>query len=459
MVGAPIVGAPIVGTAIPPTASGTFRLVTGLPAGSPTKSSSSYEIIRPPPTSRSSSHLTPTPVPAPVMVPPVIAPAPPPMPSPPSFKDPRGMDDMDALIKAAVASVAPEDKTEKLLPQSSNIAGLDVRRHANTLSDKAMQRWSSFGIDQLYEGPYPHYLRDREGTVIGPVTLDQAHAIFKMEGFARLAGEGSISGDAERWVTLTRYAEITGQTMYVRDDAENRPAPTNAYGNLKDRSIPSLFSGFWRMKAWGRLIVINEGYRKFEMRELEIADGRPCAAYANSEALQLPALLRSKKLVPDGLLVELMWKTILVDRPLLEVASAQLARNLDSYRGGIDKERWVDVANWDVGAIFFDPYFKTNARPLAPSVLNLLPPMIGKGMDMVKLKAKLGTRADGLLKPTASFEDDLVNLGLPEQQLEVIAQVAKGKRVSQIIKVYAGIDKMLLPLIYILLEIGALAVA
>lgn len=374
--------------------------------------------------------------------------------SPPASREENEVD-FEQVVGTAAAAAARESTTADLVvPQESLLAGLDIRRHSAQIADMAQNRWSSYGINQIYEGPHPFWLQDHEGAVVGPVSLDQAQRIFQAEAFARMSGDARITADQRRWVTLLRYAELTGQTVFTRDDENFELAMNHLIAQLHSTSMARTFADLSRRRVTGRLYVRCHGYRRFDFRELDIVGGRPVAAYANEESLQLPSLLVSKRLVPKGMLEEIVHKSVLLDRALNEVASARLATNLDAYASAVEREKLVDMFAWDAGDVFFDPNVPlSSARPFASSVMSLVMPIVSKAFHPADLVQRVKKRHwETVFRPGGMYDREIDALGLTDAQRKLAERLAAGKRLSQLAKA-KGVDERTAALVaYVLVE-------
>lgn len=363
--------------------------------------------------------------------------------------------DLERLVGTAAADAAKESTTaDVVVPQESLLAGLDIRRHSAQIAEMAKNRWSSYGINQVYEGPHPFWLQDHEGTVVGPVSLDQAQRIFQAEAFARMSGDSKITADQRRWVTLQRYAELTGQTTFTRDDEHFELAPNHLIAQLHSSSMARVFADLSRRRVTGRLYVRCHGYRRFDFRELDVVNGRPVAAYANEESLQLPTLLVSKRLVPKGMLEEIVHKAVQLDRGLSEVASARLATNLDAYASVVEREKLIDMFAWEAGDVFLDSSVEKNgARPFASSLASLVMPMVSKAFHPLDLVQRVKKRHwETAFRPAGMFEREIDALALTEAQRKLADRLAAGKRLSQITKAKGVDDRVAAFVAYTLVE-------
>lgn len=385
---------------------------------------------------------------------------PPTVAAPRPVSNPDNSDDrINALVSSAARDVVEAPMSQTPFAQESLLAGLDVRRHSAQIADMASSRWATYGVDQAYTGPHAFWLQDHEGTGIGPVAWDTAQRIFQAESFARMSGSARISADQKRWLSLEEYAELTGQTMFVRNDEAIDLSSAMSFATLARRSMSNVCASLWRDRLTARVTVKLDAYRRFELREFDLVEGRPVGAYANVENLQLPELLVHKRLVPKGLIVELIHKSVLLGRSLLEVASAQLATNLDAYRPAVERERLVTLFSWEAGEVFIDTSAKIEPRkPVVTSALALVPQMIVKAFSYDELRLRTSAYMDSALRRTSHYDEDIDELHLSPPQRKLADQLADGKRPVLLMKGKRDVEKALPAVLYALTETDLLQI-
>lgn len=365
--------------------------------------------------------------------------------------------DMDALVEDAVSSIAadmPQKDDSSDLPKESLIAGLDIRKHASRIAEMAEQRWASFGLmDQEYRGKHPFWLQDHEDNKIGPCAYEQAIEIVKAEARARLGEQAKISADQQHWIDLNQFALLTGQEMFLRDDEEADLPRGSMNGTLNKRSLTSVLGALARQRSTGRLFLVDQGYRRFNYREVDLVGGKPTYVYANLEELQLPTLLISKRIVPKTMLPELIHQSLKDQRPLHEIAGAQAGQHIGTYQSMFLKERLAEVFNWSAGRFIFDGTVQSgHTTPFVKTMFQLLPEMVYRTLPLEFLRLHMKRFSEARLTASQHFEQGLTEMMLADAQQDFVNRLAKGKRLSGMIKGRKDDEKQLLSLAYVLIE-------
>ncbi len=368
-------------------------------------------------------------------------------------------DDALAQIEALVAEAVQDlgdvsPAVPVLLPESALLAGLDVRRHGAGVSDHANQKWASFGLlGQSYDGPFPFWLRDHEGELIGPCSWEQALGIVRSELEARISGESVISSDQASWITVAELAELSGMESLLRNHDQGQPGPGTIFGSMEQRSAVSLFGMLDAVSASGVLLIQEHGYRRHDFREVHVRDGAPVYVYANAPKLQLPELLVAKRLLPRTLIAELAHVMVRERRPLLEVATRYVGTDLAQYRGVLMKERLLDLFARNAATFSFDERQTPVAlRPFARSLLQLLPELVHRAASMDQLRLYLVPFMDARLTTTFRFASGLERLSLPPAQLASATRLAQGRTLGELLAQAPEESKLHCTLAYVLLE-------
>ncbi len=364
-------------------------------------------------------------------------------------------DAMEALVAEAVSDVRnmPEAKLE-LVPHDTMIAGFDVRRHADRVSDHALRKWGSFGLDEMaYEGEHPFWLRDNDQAKIGPCAYDKAVQIARSELRARLSSTSEISPDGAHWTSLRDFALLVGMESMLRHDDELVPKSGLLVGTLGRRSLASVFGMLSRNQATGRLFVVERLSQSTDFREIEVVKGRPTYVYANEPRLQLPDLLVDKELVPSGFIGRLVHDALKQRKTLASLASAYLATDLGRYVPLFMKERLVEAFARSAGKFTFEERTDVkHKRPFAKSLNALLPELVHRSIDNQALKHALRSVMDAELRPCENFARRIDEMALTRAQLTVASYLANGKRVGALIRQWPEEKRLYLTMAYVLVE-------
>lgn len=370
----------------------------------------------------------------------------------------RGEIDVETLVNNAVEEVRTvvsiEQKSQEVPQESSVLAGLDVRRHASRVSDMASKRWESYGLGaQIYDGPHPFWLRDETQTLIGPCSWDQTYGIVKSELRARLGASSQISGDNETWCTISQFAELVGMESLLRDHSDLKRRKGVLVGSLERRSLTSLFGMMAKNLTTGRLVIVDDTYRREDFLEIEMVEGMPTHVYASDPRVQLPSLLVSKKLVPEGLMEQLVHISLSQQDPLTEVVSRGLGTDLARYRPMFMKERLIEIFSRRAGRFVLEDVERpARPKPFAKSMLQLLPELVHRSMEDQPLKAHLSEVMDCDWEQCESFSYFLQDLRLSRAQLGAAWRLANGKRLGALLRQWPEEARLHLTVAYVLME-------
>jgi serine/threonine protein kinase len=335
-------------------------------------------------------------------------------------------------------------------------AGFEIRVHGSEVSDAEKLRWASYGlVGRAYDGEQPYWIQNHEGYTFGPVSYEEALTVVKAESLAHFADKARISGDRTNWIDLQQFAILTGQPILLRSGEERIPAKATFHGALNKRSMTSVFGALAMRNATGRLFVSDTAHQSRASRELDIIAGRPTDVYAHSDALQLPALLVQKKYVPASMMRELIHASVVQLRPLELIAGEKVGMDFSQYQTVFMKDRLVDIFDWPSGKFAFDDSIKPEPKvPFARSLSVLVLEMVGRKLNVAALRHYLQDVMNAKLKPSEQFEQRLPEFGLPPALLDTVQKLAKGKKLSALIK--PAEEKQILSVIYVLMEMELL---
>ncbi len=330
--------------------------------------------------------------------------------------------------------------------------GLDVREHAEDVSDAEKQRWASYGlVGRAYDGEQPFWIQNHESYVFGPVSYEEALTIVKAESLARYAEAALISGDRKSWIDLVEFAKLTGQPILLRSVEERIPARVTFHGVLTKRTMTSVLGALAQRNATGRLYVTDTAHHTRASREIELVNGRPTNVYAHAESLQLPEMLVQKRFVPASMMRELIHRAVVQRRPLEVLAGEQVGIDFSQYQTVFLKDRLVDIFDWPAGRFAFDDTVRPeHTVPFARSVYALLLEMVGRKFSTSSLRHHLQDLMNLKLRPSELFEQWLPELGLSPPLTEAAQRLAKGKKLSGLIK--REDEKTMLSIAYVLVE-------
>lgn len=341
--------------------------------------------------------------------------------------------DMDALVNDAVASVVASEPESNPVPKDNYLAGLEHRRILDNSRNLSSERWA-FVLDQeLYDGPHPFWIRDHEGTELGPLSLEQALQVVKVEVKAGLGHQGAIACMRGDWLPMSSFLEMSGMESLTMATPPAVEGPAWS-GSANDTSIGSVLVTLTRSAANGRLIVEGEVGAADRVRVVEVVGGAPTFVAAGDDSLQLPQLLVAKRLIHQRSMAPLLHGILArrapLGRVLEEIAGIQIAR----YYGSLMKER--------LGALFADGFtqFTFDARhtprssdPFAKSLLAPMAELTFRFTPRERILRRVQPLLSTNLQPAQDYDRMLDRYAFKADQARVAAKLGRGRRIGKLL--------------------------
>lgn len=304
-----------------------------------------------------------------------------------------------------------------------------------------------------YQGPHAFYLLDPSPRQFGPCDYFALQNLVLQLVPHGPASEACVSVDGQQWRSLRRYLELTSQVDLLPGEIADGVAGAGPSGRLSETSPCAMFSTIARLRPSGRLLIEADGHRT----EISLRDGQPVNVRASHPEEQTPALLRSRELVPAENLPALMHTALSSDTRIEHLLAG--AVDVQVLRGALMKERLLGLMPLSHGTFQFDQRGGTpQGTPIASSLLALLPNLVRRTLPIEALDQALAPHYATPLARTADSEALLELMQASPVQREVAAQLGGGNMARSL----AGSEEnkqLILPLAYILLEIGALTAA
>jgi len=363
---------------------------------------------------------------------------------------PSGGDfDMDALVQEAVQDVQANLPSHAAIPQESLIAGLDSRRTMGDTRRVVSDRWA-FVVDRgLYEGPHPCFIRDHEGSVVGPWSYEQALAIVKLEvkaGYGEQVGVGVVEGD---YIRGRQMMELLGMFTMVRGEMNLDSSLINSDG----RPPIKVFAEYTRNPISGRLVLFREGNTHGDYREVEMLAGEPTFVWTENEDLQYPQMLVSKRLLRTEAVVELAHHAVRERRPLEAVAGSRLGTDLSRYRSMLMKERLVDL--FAKGYSYYALRERVDighTESFAPNLLQVALELSFRCISRDEITGYLAARAGRKVSVAGDYDRIMARLSLSPDILQAANLITKGKTLDKLLDQNPQQRRTLSTLAYFLLE-------
>ncbi len=352
-------------------------------------------------------------------------------PSAPPVADASDEFDMDALVQEAVADVRTEMPNTPKISQDSLIAGLDSRRLQGDRGGRVSDRWAFVVDRQVYDGSYPFHLRDHEGAMIGPCSYEQALTIVQLEiqaGFGEQVGVGTEPGN---YIRGRQMMELLGMSTLVRGER----TIDSGVMDSEDRSPIRVFADYTRHPISGRLILFRDRTMHGDYREIEMVGGEPTFVWTETEALQYPQLLVSKRLLHKDAIVEFAHKAVRERRPLEAIAGAQLGTDLTRYRGMLMKERLVDLFSKGYSSYALRERTEmANTESFAPNLLQVALELTFRCLPREMITGHLGMHGAHKMAVADDFDRLMSRLTLSPEILRAVALLQKGRPLNRLVE-------------------------
>ena len=355
----------------------------------------------------------------------------------PAYAEAVGRDvDIDALVHDAVASVQAQSPRTSSVPKESMMAGLEHRRILDNSRQLRSERWS-FIVDQaIYDGPHPFWIRDHEGTEFGPVSLEQALQVVKVEVQAGLGEDAYIASRRGEWTTMRAFLDMSGMETLTLDlpdlDADEGSAWS---GTAAGHTLGEVMVSLSRSSASGRLIVETKDANSSDRcRVIEMVRGRPTYVSAGSEALQIPQLLVSKRLIHERTLAPVLHGVLARQAPLGRVLADVAGVDIGRYFPTLMKER--------MAALFTDGFTKFSfeadwtprvTEPFAPSLLAPYAELSFRFTPRERIERRIEAALHHALEPAADFEALLPAFAFKPDQLKIAQKLSRGRRLAKLL--------------------------
>ncbi len=367
------------------------------------------------------------------------------------FQAPTADPDVDALVLDAVSMVEGPARGSNLVPKEHLIAGLDQRRLLDNSRQLRSERWSFILDQEVYDGEHPFWIRDHEGTEIGPCSLEQTLQILKVECQTGVSSSTELGAERGRWCAAEGFLQLSGMESLAADPPSFGSARGSWGGSASEHGIGSVFAALTRAGANGLLLL--EVDRGESYRVVEVAGGRPTFVRAPGEAMQIPQLLAAKRLVHPRQLPGLLHQVLRTQSPLGRVLERTAGLDLAKYVPMLMRER--------LAAAFLDGYtrFAFEARTVpsslgafAPSLLAMVAQLASR-VPASRVETRVGLLSNAPLEPVRDFDQMLDAMALKQEERKMAERIAQGRRIGRMLDgATPSQARVIRTLAYVLLE-------
>jgi serine/threonine protein kinase len=416
------------------------------------------------------------PVPAPASVPPppaaVAAPAPPP-PSPPP--EPAIGAWSTAMPPSAVDAVPLSDGVWGPPPEALPAGALLDPHTGRPIGEEPVRPRSgavSFDFDESgtaqivdedpgalaqYSGPFPFFVRNADGRVVGPFSYEEmVRAADPRHSDNPATAPVAVSTDGRAWCDLATFGAQAGLDFLAPD---NSPLSNVVFvTKLEQRSLVQILARLARAQRTGRLVIMESGVgRSVARREIDILRGAPTFVYADRRDLQLPDLLVRREAIAGAVMPELIHNVLAHREALEDLATRAGLGAMARYRPVVMRDRLAEIATWRRGKVAFDEGILPRVtKPFATSLLSVLVDAVSRAWSADELAALLEPRRSAKLSRAERFDELLSMMELDKAQETAARRLADGKTLAQLVKKYPNDAATHHLMAYVLLESDAL---
>lgn len=362
--------------------------------------------------------------------------------------------DIDALVQDAVSSVERSSPGTNVVPKDHMLAGLEHRRLLDNSRRLKSERWSFILDQEVYQGEHPFWVRDHEGTEVGPCSFEQALQIVKVECQAGVAQDAHVSTERGRWLALQTFLELAGMESLTADEPPTSLDRASWSGTAEEHTISSVLAALTRAGANGRLIVEAERGGPEGYRIIEVARGRPTYVWAAGEALQIPQMLVSKRIVHPRLMPQMMFEVLDQRIPLGRVLARVASIDIRRYFPMLMKERLSALFSEGFGRFAFDASHPPHSgEPFARSLLSPVSELTFRLVPTERIEARLHPVMTASLEPVRDFGEMVDALGLKPEHAQIADRLVRGKKLGKLLDICPPAQaRAIRTVAYILLE-------
>lgn len=353
-----------------------------------------------------------------------------PQPAPASDED----FDMDRLVLDAVHGVEAAVPRSQVAPKESFIAGLEHRRLLDNSRQLKSERWSFILDQELYDGPHPFWVRDHEGTEIGPCSFEQALQILKVECKAELTERVSVGASREAWMPLQSFLQLAGMECLAAAPARGADLQPSWTGHTRDGSLCAVFAALTRAHANGRLFVEDER-DELASRVIEISRGRPTYVWAAGHDMQIPQLLVKSRVMHARLLDRVLHRVLSEEAALGQILSREAGIDIRRYFGMLMKERLAELFRREGWRFAFDAsHAPTCGTPFAKSLLAPAGELSFRAVPSDRIESRLSGLLDTSFEPSRDFVTMVGAASLKPEHIQIAEKLASGRRLGRLLE-------------------------
>jgi serine/threonine protein kinase len=308
--------------------------------------------------------------------------------------------------------------------------------------------------DAGYRGPTPFWLKNEEDIIWGPVDHRSLRNYLSTDT-ERAVHRFMLASTGTQWIDLDAFAILSGQEALL--DVPPLDA-AQALGNLKQRSLASVLSKLWAVRATGSLVMTGEGARP-PFRAFHVRDGAPIYVQTDATRLQLPDLAIRHRLVRPDLIAELMQELLSTLQPFEVLVARRAQVALEQCYPLLMRERALEPFTWKAGHYAFRAdLVPQRGIPFQRSLLQLAYQGMMKTRTDLDVAPHFEATPDLRLAPTDRWGPGVRALGLSDADGKLLTEIAQGLPLAQLLKRRTPEDQATIRMMaYTAIELGLLS--
>jgi serine/threonine-protein kinase len=258
------------------------------------------------------------------------------------------------------------------------------------VSSYARFLWERFALSPFRRPPARGFwLADAESNRVGPLSVEELCLALRLEAHDGGLERCRVAADPlpRAWRAVTDLLETIEASGVALLEA---PVSSGQSGQLGPLTLSSLLAQASLTAATGRIVVVSSQIARPRFFELHLVDGRPTFVDTNDLALQLPHLLVDQGVLRGDDLPLLVSEAWAHEARLEEVARWMKGVTFETHRPAIMRRRLREMLAVAEGTWVLDRGFPPpDERAFAPSLLSLLPRLIGDALSPEAIEAAL----------------------------------------------------------------------
>ncbi len=264
-----------------------------------------------------------------------------------------------------------------------------------------------------------------------------------------------ISHDGYRFISCRDFARLAGLEALYPD---TRPLKqVRMLGSLEERNLVSVLASLAKIRATGKLVLMDTSAQRVSRREIHINQGAPVFVSSNSPSLLLPELLLRHRVIEREEMTSVFHDVIRTGTTIEDVVSRFKGIDVVSFWPAIMRQRMLELFRWRCGRFAFDA--AADVRPVLPFESSLFDPLlhgVEYGVTADELWSWMQPYLHSKLERAPTFDRLCRKLSLRPEVTRAAQRLGKKDTISQVLRKHPQDAHRALCLAYICISSGEL---